>query len=258
MIDLPSLLTPTPVATLFYLCMPNAAGDVFPQDVSALVDLSGKKWAHTVGWGGVAPGCCCLVCCSEQLWARQQKVICQPEFVSYLLPHTSPLTRSHCAHGCCVQAVVRLPFPDVDAISGFVREQLDSESCRLTDEERHRNEFAPALLLLPEGHSLASRLLQRMGGSGSGGSSSSGGDSGWEMPAATTAHEAAQEDGSAAAPAAEDAGASILSLLLPRSAADGGSSSSQPAAQMAGVVCWPLDLAGQDTPAFSAGLLPGG
>lgn len=155
---------------------------------------------------------------------------------------------------------MRLPFPDVDAISGFVKEQLDSESCRLTDEERHRNEFAPALLLLPEGHPLASRLLQRMGSSGSG-SSSIGGESDRQMPAATATREAAQEEGGTEAPAAEDAGvsgASILSLLLPRSAADGGSSSSQPAAQMAGVLCWPLDLAGQDTPAFSAGLLPGG
>ena len=24
--------------------------DVFPADLTALVDLSGKKWAHTVGW----------------------------------------------------------------------------------------------------------------------------------------------------------------------------------------------------------------
>ncbi|PRW57356.1 sorting nexin 2B [Chlorella sorokiniana] len=165
----------------------SEAGDVFPQDVSALVDLSGKKWAHT--------------------------------------------------------AVVRLPFPDVEAISGFVREQLDSEDCRLSEEERRRNQFASALLMLPEGHPMAPRLQERVGGSSSGGSGENGG---------TAGAAAAEEPPDAAAGCA-----SILSLLLPPGAADGRGSVSQPAAQMAGVLCWPLDLAGQDTPAFAAGLLPG-
>lgn len=40
-----SLLCDTRLALL----LAAAAGDVFPQDVSSLVDLSGKKWAHTVG-----------------------------------------------------------------------------------------------------------------------------------------------------------------------------------------------------------------
>ncbi|KAI7846087.1 hypothetical protein COHA_000453 [Chlorella ohadii] len=185
----------------------SEAGDVFPQDVSALVDLSGKKWAHT--------------------------------------------------------AVVRLPFPDVEAISDFVREQLGSEECRLSEEERRRNQFAPALLLLPEGHPLALHLLQRVDRGNSSGSSGGGGGGAEREAAGAAACEAAQGEGDTGAAAAEDAPdaaagcASILSLLLPSSAAEGDDSGSQRAGQMAGVLCWPLDLAGQDTPAFAAGLLPG-
>ena len=171
--------------------------------------------------------------------------------------------------------MVRLPFPDVDAISSFVHEQLGSEDCRLTEEERRRNDFAPALLLLPEGHPLAPRLRQRMGAGGasssttttttSSNSADAGGDRCERTAASAAAPESAQEGAGTAAVEVEDAAdvaaascASILSLLLPPAAAHGGGSSSQPAAQMAGVLCAPLDLAGQDTPPFAAGLLPGG
>lgn len=168
------------------------------------------------------------------------------------------------------QAVVRLPFPDVEAISDFVREQLGSEECRLSEEERRRNEFAPALLLLPEGHPLAPHLMQRVGrrrsssSSDSRSNSGSGGGGAERGAAGEAVCEAASVEGDTEAAVDEDAPdaaagcASILSLLLPPSAAEGGDSGSQRAGQMAGVLCWPLDLAGQDTPAFAAGLLPGG
>ena len=163
------------------------------------------------------------------------------------------------------QAVVRLPFPDVEAISDFVREQLGSEECRVSEEERRRNEFAPPPLLLPEGHPLAPHLLQRMGhGSSSSSGRSNSGDGAERAAAGAAAPEAALGEVDTGAAAAEDAPdaaagcASILSLLLPASPAEGGDGGSQRAGQMAGVLCWPLDLAGQDTPAFAAGLLPGG
>lgn len=191
--------------------LPLLPRQMFPEDVPHLVDLSGKKWAHT--------------------------------------------------------AVIRLPFPDVAAITEFVREQLgegggeggseggsedgggegnggvaeggsrpgsrSSGAAHLSEEERSRNEFGPALLLLSaECHPLAPRLIHRLGG-GSGGAAAEG--AGKQGPAPT--------------------GASILSLL-PGGA---GGDAQLPWAEQAGaVLVLPLDLAGQEVPPFSAGLLPGG
>ena len=81
----------------------SSSRDVFPVDVSALIDLSGKRWAHT--------------------------------------------------------AVVRLPFPDVDAVCQFVRQQLSDDDCHLSAEERSRKEVQPALLLLSGFHPLAASLF---------------------------------------------------------------------------------------------------
>ena len=164
-----------------------------------------------------------------------------------------------CTLAPLVQAVVRLPFPDVAAISEWVAEQLGGggegseedgegggdevtvsrEGCRLTDEERARNEFRPAVLLASAEHPLAPRLLAAL--------------SGEQPPPAAAAGDAAEapaepwrgDPGDAAADCA-----SIVSLLLPP--AVGGS-----AGERQGVLSLPLDLAGADTPAFSAGLLPG-
>lgn len=149
---------------------------VFPQDVSALVDLSGKRWAHT--------------------------------------------------------AVIRLPFPDVDAVSQFVRQQLSDDDCHLSAEERSRNEMRPALLLLSVFHPLAGHLL---GG----------------PPVAAEAAAAGPAAACSTTGGRAPSGGSILSLLLapqaPVPASDDG----------AGVLCLPIDLSGQDTPPFTPGLLPG-
>ena len=158
----------------------SSSRDVFPPDVSALVDLSGKRWAHT--------------------------------------------------------AVIRLPFPDVDAVSQFVRQQLSDDDCHLSAEERSRNEMRPALLLLSVFHPLAARLL---GG----------------PPAAPAEAAAAAAAGPAAACSTTGgrapSGGSILSLLLAPQAAAPTSDHG------AAVLCLPIDLSGQDTPPFTPGLLAG-
>jgi hypothetical protein len=151
----------------------SSSRDVFPDDVSALVDLSGKRWAHT--------------------------------------------------------AVIRLPFPDVDAVCQFVRQQLSDDDCHLSAEERSRNEVQPALLLLSGFHPLAASLF-----GGLSAASAEGAEAGPESAAGGRAR----------------SGASILSLLLAPQAAP-------PASSDGAVLCLPLDLAGQDTPPFSPGLLPG-
>ena len=131
--------------------------------------------------------------------------------------------------------VVALPFPDVDAIRGFVEAQLaDEEGCRLSSEERRRNVFAPGLLLLPPLHPLAAAA------------------------AAAAAGEAHGTAAAAAAGAEEEAdGSSILTLVLPRQGAGGGGGGEAERQQGDGVLCVLLDLAGQDTTPFSPGLLPG-
>lgn len=162
---------------------------------------------------------------------------------------------------------MQLPFPDVAAISDFVQEQLASEDCRLSDEERRRNAFTPALLLLAADHPLAPRLLgpppAGPPGSEQAEPAALAEPSSWAdqvladeaESAAEAASAAEQASAGEAAPADEPApdGASVLSLLLPP-----GPEGHALAADRPGVLCLPLDLAGQDTPPFSAGLLPGG
>ncbi|KAL4859717.1 5'-3' exoribonuclease 2 [Chlorella vulgaris] len=159
----------------------GAGPGLFPADVSALVDLSGKKWSHT--------------------------------------------------------AVIRLPFPDVAAIEGFVEDLLASEEAEgssdsgsaaasdpetgcLTAEERSRNVPKPARLLMNVMHPLAQ------------------GDRRCGIADAVTG----------------GSGSSILSLLQQPEAwpACGDVASGDHA-----VLSLALDLAGQDTPPFSPGLLPG-
>lgn len=164
----------------------------------------------------------------------------------------APLTHPYRVRPPLSAAVVRLPFPDVEAISCFVEEQLGlggsssgdegegeggASGPRLSAEERSRDAFHPALLMLSaESHPLGLRLL--VGGNGS----SEGGPADGAAAAAAVEEEAAEGDEAA----------SVLSLLLPQPP---GSSIEHVSAQ--GVLILPLDLAGQDTPPFSAGLLPG-
>ncbi|KAL4444979.1 hypothetical protein ABPG77_004029 [Micractinium sp. CCAP 211/92] len=180
---------------------------VFPEDVAPLVDLSGKKWAHT--------------------------------------------------------AVVALPFPDVSAICSFVAEQLeDTEGCRLSDAERARNCFAPALLLLPACHPLAQQAQQALSASSAGSVGSGRGTQCKELLQAPLGEQ--QADQPALEPAAENSiqeclalpaepaeGCSILSLLLPAH------QQATTCGNAPGVLCLAVDIAGQEVPPFSPGLLPG-
>lgn len=158
---------------------------VFPEldQVSALIDLSGKRWAHT--------------------------------------------------------AVIRLPFPDVEAVSQFVRQQLSGEDsgCHLSTEERSRNEVQPSWLLLSAFHPLAPRLLDG-------------------TPAAQ-AEAAAAGPGSTAAGVAVGSGGSILSLLPAAEATSVAVAATAGSDDGLAVLRLAIDLTGRHTPPFSPGLLPG-
>lgn len=137
----------------------------------------------------------------------------------------------------------------------------------MSEAERTRNRFAPALLLLPAFHPLAQQAQQALAGpeacSSSRGASPGGlfeallleqpgggteaGDGG---EAAAVATAGAGTPGLGAPPAGQAEGGSIMSLLLPgQRAAAGGDAP--------GVLCLALDIAGQAVPPFSPGLLPG-
>jgi hypothetical protein len=146
--------------------------------------------------------------------------------------------------------VVRLPFPDVQAIGGFVEEVLaggdtDSDSGdgggsgsgRLTPEERRRNDFSPAKLMMSAMlHPLAPRLLGAQAA----------------PPAAGAPPLADGEEGEEGQ--ADAAGASVLSLVMGRG---GGGAACGAASNQHAVLCMPADIAGQDVPPFSPTLLPG-
>lgn len=144
---------------------------------------------------------------------------------------------------------MRLPFPDVQAIGGFVEEVLaggdsDSDSGegggsgggRLTPEERRRNHFSAAKLMMSLLHPLASRLLGVQAA----------------PPAAGAPPLADGEEGGEGQ--AGTAGASVLSLVTGRG---GGGAACGAASDQHAVLCVPADIAGQDVPPFSPTLLPG-
>lgn len=295
-----------------------AGREVFPEDVAPLVDLSGKKWAHTAvvalpfpggrrpggGGGGVcvegggrpAAGRAARATCPRSsgqpgrvlsgLWQAATACSRGPGCSPAMFP-ADDFPRSHfhspppCSPYCFPQPPPPLPTPppphthtaattttsaDVGAVCGFLAEQLqDEEGCRLSDAERARNAFAPALLLLPAHHPLAQQAQQittragTTGGQGAGCSSlfqAAQGEQraqGEEAGAAgrrAVAPAAADSTGGGAPPAAPAEGSSILSLLLP--AQQGAAGGDSP-----GVLCLPLDIAGQEVPPFSPGLLPG-
>lgn len=232
----------------------RAGTAVFPDDacVGALVDMSGKKWAHTAVVTLPFPDVEAITgFVEEQL--QQEKVGAEEE-----------------------------EGGQGDGSETGGGSSSGSGDGRASQEERARNVFAPALLFLPAFHPLAPAALAAAKGSSSGGSGSgNGGGSGLAMtgqdPDAWGQEEEAKEAAAiliaAGAAGAEGVapgsftvevaeGGSILSLLLrqqaPAAAGGGGSTSgSCRDAELQAVLCLPLDLAGQDTPPFSAGLLPG-
>ena len=186
--------------------------------------------------------------------------------------------------------MVHLPFPKVAAITAFVSRQLHSEECRLSEAELARNASRPGLLLCAAAHPLAARLRMCSGG----GAAADAAAAASADPAATAAEEeeqagagpasAGEEAGSSGTSEAEAAGggtssneeaeaagsrlrpdavASMLPLLLPPpvDAAAGGDASQsfvELPPGLEGVVAAALDIAGQHTPPFAPGLLPGG
>ncbi len=216
-----------------------------------------------------------------------------------------------------LQAVLRLPFPDVSSISAFACRQLGSLDCHLTPAERGRNLPRPALLLCHAGHPLAGSIarcgagapaapavpdvaagegaLSALGGRtvcdigsqpevcpSGGGQASNHGSSNAEVtsiaaappgscPRASFAPNSDTPSSPADCALPTDAAASILPLLLPRppslechTAGKGNDDcDALPVAAVLppelgeGVVAARVDIAGQHTPPFSPGLLPG-
>lgn len=133
----------------------------------------------------------------------------------------------------------------LQAISHFVQQLLAGGSkdeeveegergsgCCMTAEERSRNDFQSAWLLMSRFHPAAAGLLGSR-------------ELGREAWADMTDDDLNDEQ-------AVCSTSSILSLLLPPRATSSGDGSDQHA-----VPCFPLDLAGQDVLPFSPGLLPG-
>lgn len=83
-----------------------------------------------------------------------------PNGMCWCAADTLPL---HWNHGAAapplpLKAVVRLPFPNVRAISAFVLRLLGSEDCHISAAERARNLSRPAVLLCHAEHQLALRM----------------------------------------------------------------------------------------------------
>lgn len=207
-----------------------------------------------------------LACCTATAKRHARKL-------GWHVSHAAPLH---------MQAVVRLPFPDVAAISAFVSRQLASEDCHLSAAELARNASTPGLLLCRTSHPLAPQVRARASAAvdsavtaENGTHSAPGSDNGLLVDGDTAEAEGGAEsrvEGSAgtksstAESVGRHAAASILPLLLPppsslsadaAAAVAGGSALPEPAAAVDGVVVAALDIAGQHTPPFASGLLPG-
>jgi hypothetical protein len=107
-----------------------------------------------------------------------------------------------------LQAVLRLPFPDVAAVSAFVARQLASGDCHLSAAELARNLSRPGLLLCHASHPLAPHIARCGAGAlaepaGAGGEGSSAGAPEAEAPGAESE---AGEDHAAASDASQDSG----------------------------------------------------
>ena len=155
--------------------------------------------------------------------------------------------------------MVRLPFPDVAAISRFVSDQLisggdsneeDGSSsggsggvsgggCHLSPEEHSRNVSTCSLLLLSIQRPLAARLAAR------------------QRPAMAAVEGASDQEEAEQAEGPAGPGSSILTLLLPPKQQEGAAASEDEAGYRSSVLSLPLDIAGQHTPPFASNLLPG-